>query len=738
MNKPSLQNLADIKLLTTAWQSIQSRGTTGGIDQVSIEDYAKKWQQNLKRLSEQLLSHVWKPQPYKGIQVPKKGEGTRTLGLSSIEDKIVQQGIKFLIEPLIESKLHGSCYAYRHGRGHAKAVRRCLHESRQSSCKVYVRLDIKDFFDTIDRDILICQLSCIAPDKDILSLVRLFISMGRVASSLKWEESEEGIPQGAILSPLLSNLYLVPFDNFMESISRAYIRYSDDCVAWFGDSESAHAGYSAAAAFLNRELGLSLNDKVKISPVDEPMTYLGVDISPKGLSLSIEKRRELENRIGQVEVKGGTLSPSYLKTLDGVRQYYVRVLPEEYGMLMDGWLKKAVMHFTTSNKIRMKDATAIFKSLDGFADKELIREWIKQTAAVEKQKRGVDKAVASRKREYQKLESENSELAITSPGYFMGLSGRGLTLRKNGQPVKIPPSSALKHVSILSDGVSLSSNAIRFCMEEGINIDFFDIHANHVATILSPRYLHTSKWKFQTSLDDNISCEIGRRIILSKVKNQFALAKYFNKYHKRVGVDMAFEQYRQSVERIIERIKSVEPGNLDSFRKKLMAYEATSAAVYWEYVRELIQDDIDGFYSRVKQGATDLVNSMLNYGYAILYPRIWQAALRNQLNPYLGFVHHAEGNANLVFDMIELFRAQAVDRVVITLIQKKETLGVRDGKLDDSTKRKLVSSILERLNRKEKYRGEARSFVEIIDAQFRELVVTLSSGNAFRPYLAKW
>lgn len=222
------------------------------------------------------------------------------------------------------------------------------------------------------------------------------------------------------------------------------------------------------------------------------------------------------------------------------------------------------------------------------------------------------------------------------------------------------------------------------------------------------------------------------------MKNQFALDKYFNKYHKRVGVDMAFEQYRQSVERIIERIKSVEPGNLDSFRKKLMAYEATSAAVYWEYVRELIQDDIDGFYSRVKQGATDLVNSMLNYGYAILYPRIWQAALRNQLNPYLGFVHHAEGNANLVFDMIELFRAQAVDRVVITLIQKKETLGVRDGKLDDSTKRKLVSSILERLNRKEKYRGEARSFVEIIDAQFRELVVTLSSGNAFRPYLAKW
>ena len=88
--------------------------------------------------------------------------------------------------------------------------------------------------------------------------------------------------------------------------------------------------------------------------------------------------------------------------------------------------------------------------------------------------------------------------------------------------------------------------------------------------------------------------------------------------------------------------------------------------------------------------------------------------------------------------MIELFRAQAVDRVVITLIQKKETLGISNGKLDDSTKKKLTASVLERLNRRERYRGEMRRFVEIIDAQFRELIVAMSTGNAFRTYLAKW
>lgn len=738
MKKPSLQNLSDIKHLTAAWQSVLSKGTAGGIDQISIDVYKKQWQKNLMRLSEKLHSKTWKPQPYKGVEVPKKNEGTRTLSLLTIEDKIVQQGIKLLIDPIIDACLHGSSYAYRSGKGHTKAVRRCLHECRQPANKVFVRMDIKDFFDTVDRDILMGQLSELIHNADLLAIIRLCISMGRVSPSLRWEESSVGIPQGSILSPLLSNLYLLPFDKFMEGISNAYIRYSDDCVAWFSSLEAAQTALSASRDFLSDRLRLSLNDKVRIGSTEESMTYLGVDISLKGISLSEEKRQELEHRIGQISTKDGILAPQYLKTLEGIRQYYIKVLPEEYGLLMDGCLKKTVQNYVYSQRLRMKETVALFEPLDGFIEKELIRQWIKEAISIEKQQTSVNKLVASRKREYQRIESENSELAITAPGFFIGRSGRGLTLRKNGQPLKLPPTGALKHISILSEGVSFSSNAISFCMEQGISIDFFDIHTKHIASILSPRYLYTSLWQTQSALNENLIRELGKRIILGKVKNQYSLAKYFNKYHKHVGMNVAFEQYKNSVEKIIRNIKFLEAESLISFRQKLMSYEATSAVVYWEYIRELIHDDIEGFYARVKQGATDVVNSMLNYGYALLYPRIWQAALRYKLNPYIGFVHYAEGNANLVFDMIELFRAQAVDRVVISLIQKKEALSVKNGKLDDPTKKKLTSNVLERLNRKEKYRGEMRSLVEIIDAQFRELISSMTDGSAYRPYLSKW
>ena len=101
--------------------------------------------------------------------------------------------------------------------------------------------------------------------------------------------------------------------------------------------------------------------------------------------------------------------------------------------------------------------------------------------------------------------------------------------------------------------------------------------------------------------------------------------------------------------------------------------------------------------------ATDLVNSMLNYGYAILYARVWQALLRAQLNPYDSLIHvRQSGKPTFVYDVVELFRAQAVDRVVFSLIQKKEPVDTTDGLLSKETKKLLAKNVTERLEKREK------------------------------------
>ena len=226
---------------------------------------------------------------------------------------------------------------------------------------------------------------------------------------------------------------------------------------------------------------------------------------------------------------------------------------------------------------------------------------------------------------------------------------------------------------------------------------------------LSGNSIQNERFRAQIDASLPLRKQLWQQTVQAKIRNQAAVLEYVN---------------GEPFNNMLVWADGVKSGDKDNV-------EARAAAFYWKN----IFPEEPAFF-RDQDG--DGLNALLNYGYAILYPRIWQTALRYQLNPYMGFVHYAEGNANLIFDMIELFRAQAVDRVVISLIQKKEVLGVKNGKLDESTRKKLTASVLERLNRKERYRGEMRSFVEIIDAQFRELIATMSTGNAFRPYLAKW
>ena len=177
----------------------------------------------------------------------------------------------------------------------------------------------------------------------------------------------------------------------------------------------------------------------------------------------------------------------------------------------------------------------------------------------------------------------------------------------------------------------------------------------------------------------------------------------------------------------------------DDFVQKLMGHEAQVAISYWDYIRELVSDDEVGFEHREHQGAQDLVNSMLNYGYAILYVRVWQALLAARLNPFESLIHvPREGKPTLVYDMVEIFRSQVVDRIVISLIQKGHDLEVQKGLLTDKTRELLVKSIMERLARYEKYQGEEMKLEQIIYQQAKQLAKAFEGDEKFKPYVAKW
>lgn len=725
-----------------AWQLIKKKNTSGGIDALSVELYEKNLTQNLYSLVNRVRQLKWIPQPYLQITIPKKDNDIRRIGLMSLEDKIVQQAIRLAIEPELEAIFKSNSYGYRPEKGPQKAVRRVFHEINQKTARFIIKFDIDNFFDDIDHTILFSQLNTYVKDDNIINLIKLSLQMGTVDKHLRWKDRVIGIPQGAILSPLLSNLYLHAFDTRISALYPAYVRYADDFVILCNDGQAARNIIVETQKYLNEQLKLSLNTPFAAS-VEEGVEFLGILIQKQKLGLSTDKLNSLYDKIKHIEFSGDRLAENYISSLRGIKQYYMTLLPSSYANLFDEVLMQTLSECPKLNTLPQKKVRSIISDIEFFsaeylANRRSLCEILKTKRSLSVAK-NTQKLIHSRKLEYHRRENENSELVVSSYGYFIGINAQSIILKKNGERQPVPPTGNLKHIVIMSDGVTLSSNAISFCVEHDIPIDFFNSRFEYTASILSPKYMHTSLWIPQNAMTQAERICIAKKIIMGKLKNQLNLIKYFHKYHHTVtAFQNRYEEIVEKLDAAIQKVKNYTPLASDNYREQLMSIEANGATLYWDYIRLLIADDGISFTLRNKHGATDPVNSMLNYGYALLYPRVWQNVIRMRLNPYEGFIHYQENNPNLVFDIIELFRAQAVDRVVITMIQKGLSVTMENGLLDNETKKLLVKNIIERLHRYEHYRGKEIQFYEIIHEQTREIAAYVSERKNYRPYIAKW
>lgn len=729
-----------------AWQFVKKKNKAGGIDDITIPEYDLRLSDNLNDLIGRIRKEEWVQQPYLETSIPKKQHEQRRIGLLSIEDKIVQQALRQVIEPILESRFKGCSYGYRPTKGPQKAVRRVFHEINQKDIRFIVKFDIDNFFDSIEHEILFSQIDSFIQDPQVKRLIRLCIQMGGVNRKLKWNDRDVGLPQGAVLSPLLSNLYLNEFDTVISALFPAYVRYADDFVVPCGDEQRARKVISTVISFLKTKLHLSINQPTIIS-AETGVEFLGITIRKNHLGLSDRKQEELCKKICLIEWSENKLSEKYLQSIQGIKKYYGTILPPSYNYIFDKTFTDALTGFFKTHPTSLKHIRNTIQTFDFFSTEYLtsrraVYTRIKADLDRNRGKQAEDvnkKLIKTRKAEYRRRESENSELIVSSYGYYIGAGTNGLTVKKTGNKLPLPHAANIRHVIVMSDGVSISSNAVKYCVEHNIPVDFFDTRFNYIASVLSPKYIQTTLWIPQSSMDSAKRVRLARKILLGKLKNQLNLIKYFHKYHRAV-TDFS-ERYKEILagfDQLIDKVKEFEPTPGDKYQKQLMALESGGAILYWDYVRLLIADDNVGFETRNKKGATDLVNSMLNYGYSLLYPRIWQNILRVKLNPYDGVLHYQAGNPNLVFDLIELFRCQAVDRVVISLIQKGEPLSMKDGLLDEQTKSLLVSNIVERMNRYEKYRSKEMHFFDIFHEQAKEVAEYILNDQTYRPYIAKW
>lgn len=273
--------IADLPSLQRALRRVQERRPTVGSDGERAEDLGTA---DLQRLREELLARTYAPRPLRRIAVPRSGGGERAVFLASARDRVVQTSALYALRPAIERHLLPSAYAYRRGRSHLDAVR-ALDAFRQRGHGYVYRGDVKDFFETVDRRRLLSFVQRVAGDARVTRLVQAWLADPATGGA--------GIPAGSVIGPLLSNLYLVPFDRAFAREGLPLVRFGDDLATPARTREDAErAGRLATTAA--RALGLAMNEeKTHVTSFDTGFRFLGHDFTGDG-PRRVEKAPEPE------------------------------------------------------------------------------------------------------------------------------------------------------------------------------------------------------------------------------------------------------------------------------------------------------------------------------------------------------------------------------------------------------------------------------------------------------------
>ncbi len=189
------------------------------------------------------------------------------------------------------------------------------------------------------------------------------------------------------------------------------------------------------------------------------------------------------------------------------------------------------------------------------------------------------------------------------------------------------------------------------------------------------------------------------------------------------------------IEALAKQVGEIEGACVDEVRGALLNAEGRGAALYWEGVGRMVP----GFPGREGRGATDLVNSLLNYGYGILYNRVLSAATRAGLDPFAGYVHtDRPGKPSLVLDLIEEFRGPVVDRAIFGAIGTGFKVGMDGERLDEKTRKLVAERVRERLATRVKHRGRKHTLENVVHVQARAVASFVRDGVLYKPFVGSW
>ena len=359
----SLTGRIDDRLMEQAFKAVKRNRGAAGIDKVSIGMFEQNLDANLASLKRDLKTKgSFVPKPLRRVWIPKdaKGKKLRPLGIPAVRDRIAQEVVRRLLEPIFEPLFHDCSYGFRPKRSCHQTIKRVLlfHEQGKRSA---FDADIAGFFNNIGQKLIVDAVAEEVADGNILDLVKRFLAAGVLDNGV-FKPTTIGTPQGGVISPLLANIVLNKLDWRLEEAGYRFVRYADDFVVVCKDRTQAEAARAKVEEVLT-ELGLKLSpEKTKIASYGKGYEFLGFRLSSKSRTMRPKSQEKLKTKIREITRRCNNLDAEVIKRLNQVIRGTANYFATDFSTCiklfqkLDKWIRMRVRCMKFKRKLTSDNA----------------------------------------------------------------------------------------------------------------------------------------------------------------------------------------------------------------------------------------------------------------------------------------------------------------------------------------------------------------------------------------------
>lgn len=339
-----IARVADYSNLHKSYEQVRRNGGCSGMDKQSVEEFGIWFSNNYKEFQAEILNGTYTPASVKGVRIPKPQGGFRQLGIPTVKDRVVQQAINQVLQPIYDPLFSPHSYGFRPNRNAHQALQRAS-EIIESGKRIVVDLDLAQFFDEVNHQRLMWLLGTRIGDQSLLSLIGKILKTDILQDGLQTQRIK-GTPQGSPLSPLLSNIILDELDQELMRRGLNFVRYADDVQIFVGSIKSAERVSEGIIRFIEDRMLLKVNrEKSGIKKCTE-VTYLGYSFLANGtLRLSDKSEQRLKDKLRDITRRNrGVSFEQILKELNSILQgwlQYFRLARMKTRLdKIEGWLRR--------------------------------------------------------------------------------------------------------------------------------------------------------------------------------------------------------------------------------------------------------------------------------------------------------------------------------------------------------------------------------------------------------------